>query len=534
MNQREDHVPHEALPGARYAVERAIPLDPNLCPCPPPEPLVFRSLIRSGANDPAHRQSVLIDPYQRCPFGEIVGHLEAMQGILREHGLFQGDCVTAELSNSVCSALLILALLDGGYSVVIAQAAGSGRRREIEPPAAMRFSKAVVRILPEVGQLAPGRASPAASVEVRSNLAYDPAATAPHKDHPRIFTRTSGSLGSAKIVKRMYQRYYVVLLNVAARIPLERSMRMALPIPICHLFGLGTGLLLGVHRGVSIDLQEHPNVLHFLEREEIFDPDIAVVVPTFCEMLVRTRKKPRPYRFMIIGGDKINDATRSKSELLHGPLINSYASSEMGSIAISELGAPGPRTSASAGRLMPGVALRLLVSGNPGGETAPVGELELKTAYEFEGYVDIDGALVESAASFDDGWFRTGDLARLLPDDTLEILGRCDLSINRNGLLLPFADVEARLREITGVDDAVVVSGGEGIRGRVLAAACVMARGTQMSPQEVRDRYAARAPSYAVPDIVHFVDAFPLLPSGKIDRRVLADAIFEEADRSRS
>jgi acyl-CoA synthetase (AMP-forming)/AMP-acid ligase II len=512
-----------SAPGeAPLVLERATPL--TLERNAVAEPRAFRAMIRAGASDPAHRASKLVDGQLECAYPEIVARIGAIQRLLLDHGLQPGDCVVAELSGSLCSALTILSLLDGGYSVMVTRhpAVGAAANAPAPPPA--RFSKAFVSVRPNASPQARVLSIPETFVEIRANPAYSPAAPAPHKDHPRIYTRTSGSLGAAKIVVRSFECFRLNVLNMASRLRFDPSMRMALPTPICHLFGLGAGLLVGVHSGVSIDLQERPNALRFFEREEAFNPDIAIVVPTFCETLLRVRRAPRPYRFLVSGGDAMSDATRRRTEQLHGPLINAYGSSEMGFIAMPDIDAPPEVRATAACRLMPGVSMRLLLHPQSSSDALPIGELQLKTAFQFEKYVDTDGNPVEVPQAFDGDWFRTGDLARLGPNEMLQILGRCDLSVNRNGLLLPFADVEARLREVEGVEQAVVVAGAQGIRGRALVAFCVLARNVALTPGDVRERYAARAPAYSVPDSVRIIPALPQLPSGKIDRRALAEA----------
>lgn len=521
MDKQGGH-PAAGAPRGATIIERTIPLvaDPQMATVPGPR--VFRSLIRAGAANPAARASVLVDPYHECPYPEIVPSMEAVQRYLLEQGLTPGDCVTAELSHSVCSAIIVLALFDAGYSVVLEQAPASAARAGAAAAPAMRFSKAFVSVRTDVKPQSAVLSRPSSYVQVRVNPEYDPAARGPRRDQPRLYTRTSGSLGASKIVARPYEHYRLSFLNLARSLRYEPSMRMALPTPIYHLFGLGSGLLLSVYSGVSIDFQERANVLRYLEREEMFNPNIAVVVPTFCESLTRARRSPRPYRFMIIGGDTTSDTTRRKSESLHGPLINQYGSSEMGAIATMDRDTPPELRARSACRLMPGVTLRLLVPADQTNSPAPVGELQLKTAYQFEEYVDRDGRHVDIPSAFDGEWFRTGDLARLGENDTLEVLGRSDLSVNRNGLLLPFADVEARLLEVDGVAEAGVAAGPEGIRGRALVAFVVLSGHASLTPREVRDRYAARAPAYSVPDAVQILETIPKLPSGKIDRRALS------------
>ena len=506
-------------------LERSI--EPTIDCTPVPEPLAFRVLIRAAAINPAYQASKLVDGQLVCAYGEIVQRIEAIQQLLLDHDLRPGDCVTAELSGSLCSALIVLALLDGGYSVVVTKHPALGGDAATVMPPPVRFSKAFVSVRLDASTQARVLSMPESYVEIRTNPAYSPDVPAPLQDHPRLYSRTSGSLGAAKMVVRTFERFRLNLLNIATRLRLDPSMRMALPTPIFHLFGLAAGLLSGVHSGVSIDLQDRPNALRFFEREEEFNPNIAVVVPTFCETLLRMRRSRRPYLFMVSSGDAMSDATRRRTEELHGPLLNAYGSSEMGFIAMPEIDAPPELRVTGAVRLMPGISMRLLLDSTASADSLPVGELQLKTPFRFEKYVDTDGNTLELPHVFDGEWFRTGDLARLGPGDMLQILGRCDLSVNRNGLLLPFADVEARLREIEGVEQAVVVAGAQGIRGRALVAFCVLARNVALTPDDVRERYAARSPAYSVPDSVRIIPALPQLPSGKIDRLALANAVLK-------
>jgi O-succinylbenzoic acid--CoA ligase len=108
----------------------------------------------------------------------------------------------------------------------------------------------------------------------------------------------------------------------------------------------------------------------------------------------------------------------------------------------------------------------------------------------------------------------------------MRVLGRCGLSCNRDGVLVPFADIEARLRRIPGVADAVVIGGGENLHGRELFAVCVPVRGHDLSEAAVRTACVELMPAYAIPDHVRLLDSLPLLASGKPDRRGLADTVL--------
>ena len=480
----------------------------------------LHSLIHGSVTNPAHASSVLADASNQCAYPEIPRYLEAIQTYLSESGVRTGECLTLELPNSLYSALTVLAVLDAGFSLMLLPAQAPGGRAAAHPPAAPRFSRSLV----SVGQPAhpADLAAPSTYIQIRANASYDPAAPRPAGNVQRIFAKTSGSLGAAKLAVHDLARYRGNILSTLARLRVDPSHRIALPTPIFHLYGLSSGLLSILFGGASIDFQERANLLRFLEREQDFDPNVAFVTPTFCETLVRARKTPRPYRFMVIGGDRTSDTTRLRSEAMHGPLINAYGSTEMGMVATAELSMVPALRSGTVGLPLPGVEYRIVERAEPHAGSDAVGELQVRSIYAFEGYVDMNGDSLHRPEAFDQDWFRTGDLASAAPEGTFRVLGRCDLSVNRNGLLLPFADVEVRLRELGGVEEAAVAAGPESIRGRTLVAFCVVGRGSNLSEPELRGQYAKRAPAFAVPDAIRIVEALPKLPNGKLDRPSIA------------
>src|SRR5262249_10913699 len=119
-------------------------------------------------------------------------------------------------------------------------------------------------------------------------------------------------------------------------------------------------------------------------------------------------------------------------------------------------------------------------------------------------------------------WFDMGDLARIRADGYVEIRGRSGLSVKRDGLLVVFADVEAALEKVEGIQCAVVVASGESARGSRLIGVCLADRTRKGPPPEtIRKKCFEVLPQYAVPDDVVIVDSLPQLPSGKIDRHAL-------------
>jgi acyl-coenzyme A synthetase/AMP-(fatty) acid ligase len=172
------------------------------------------------------------------------------------------------------------------------------------------------------------------------------------------------------------------------------------------------------------------------------------------------------------------------------------------------------------GRPLPEVEFRVVES--PASPDSSIGALQIRYPYGFEGYVDLHGVALHPEGAFDGDWFCSSDLARSGPGGTLEVLGRSDLSVNRNGLLLTFADLEAALREIDGVEAVGVAAGPDGIRGRVLVAFCALGRGSEQSAAQLRAKLANRVPAFAMPEQIRVVPELPRLPNGKINRSQLA------------
>jgi acyl-CoA synthetase (AMP-forming)/AMP-acid ligase II len=486
----------------------------------------FRELIRSGAARPEHRASVIADAYQQCAFPEIVGHVETVQRFLSAQSVRPEDCISVELTNSVPSALTVLALLDGAYTFLPMPVDGLGSRAPATEVAMPRFSRWLLTAADGHRAVA-DLSNPASYLKLRRNPDYRDKASG--REPGRLYSRTSGSLGTAKLAARSHASLAANVQRVAERMDVDPSFRIAAPTPIFHLYGLGVAFLPALLTGASVDLQDRANLLRFLEREQDFDPNVAFVTPTFCEALLRARKSPRAYRFVIIGGDRTSDFARARSEAMHGPLCNAYGSTEMGLVSMAERAMPADIRSGTVGRPLPGIEFRFSETGDVDGAGGQSGqELQLRNPYGFDGYVDLNGDPLQVPETFDGEWYRTRDLALPGPDGTLRVLGRCDLSVNRNGMLLPFADVESRLRAIEGVEEAAVSVGRDGIRGRELIAFCVVSPRAQSSSQEIRARYAASAPAFSVPDSVCIVKVLPKLANGKLDRRSIT-AMAESA-----
>jgi amino acid adenylation domain-containing protein len=118
--------------------------------------------------------------------------------------------------------------------------------------------------------------------------------------------------------------------------------------------------------------------------------------------------------------------------------------------------------------------------------------------------------------------YRTGDLARWRTDGVIELLGRKDFMVKINGVRIELGEVESALRGHPGIADAVALARTDDLGDRQLVG-FVVGHGS-VDTDELRAFVEDRLPSAMVPAQLVVLDAFPLNPNGKVDRRALADA----------
>jgi D-alanine--poly(phosphoribitol) ligase subunit 1 len=162
------------------------------------------------------------------------------------------------------------------------------------------------------------------------------------------------------------------------------------------------------------------------------------------------------------------------------------------------------------------------------GKAAPIGEpgeLCLAGVGLARGYLNNPGLTAEK---FTDNplcpgerIYRTGDVARWLPDGNVEYLGREDHQVKIRGLRIELGEIENTIREFPGVADCVVVVKrySESV---ILIVAYVVER-MNLDLGLLKDHLKERLPDYMVPNNFERIEEIPLTPSGKADRKALPE-----------
>lgn len=117
--------------------------------------------------------------------------------------------------------------------------------------------------------------------------------------------------------------------------------------------------------------------------------------------------------------------------------------------------------------------------------------------------------------------YRTGDRARWRSDGTLEHLGRLDFQVKVRGYRIELEEIEAVLAEHADVRQAAVHLCAVTADDVRIVACCVPARAGALSPVALRRHLRVRLPEYMIPQYFLAIDAIPMTPNGKVDRRRL-------------
>ncbi|HEX7238904.1 MAG TPA: amino acid adenylation domain-containing protein, partial [Longimicrobiaceae bacterium] len=270
----------------------------------------------------------------------------------------------------------------------------------------------------------------------------------------------------------------------------------------------------------------------WLEAERV----ASAYVPPFMLRDLANRAEARPGAFslrrLLVGVEPIPEPLlRRVADAVPGVrVVNGYGPTEASICATlySLPEGPAPERTAPIGRPVRNTRVHLLDGGlNPVPGGVP-GELYAGGAGLARGYLARPGLTAERfvpdpfAAEPGARLYRTGDRARWLPDGTLQFLGRADRQAKVRGFRVEPGEVEAVLRAHPAVHDALaeVRDGADG--GKVLVGYLIVETGSGApSAGELRGFLRERLPEYMVPSAFVALEAFPLTPSGKVDRRAL-------------
>jgi fatty-acyl-CoA synthase len=348
---------------------------------------------------------------------------------------------------------------------------------------------------------------------------------------------TSGTMGKPKGVALSHENLLGPACATADAIGLaERDVVFGIN-TLFNAFGLGVGVLGTMTAGGSLVLQEDQDperALEIMQRERV---TVHHGVPTSFVMALRepsrAERRPELPRTGIVAGAPVPEELvgRIARELVPGIHIG-YGLTEAGEVvAVTRGDDPPAKRAGTVGRPLAEVEIRVL---DVDGSTLPVesvGEVAVRGPGVMKGYYRQPG---ETAQVFtEDGFFLTGDLGMMDEEGFLHILGRRKEMIIRGGFNVYPREVEDRLHAHPAVLDVAIVGLPDEILGEVACACIVPVEGAIVTGDEIKEFCREVLADYKVPDLVRFLDGFPMTGSGKVRRVELARMISAEESSRR-
>ncbi|MEJ7583941.1 MAG: AMP-binding protein [Acidimicrobiales bacterium] len=287
-----------------------------------------------------------------------------------------------------------------------------------------------------------------------------------------------------------------------------------MPAPLAHVSGLLHGVLLPGAVGMKVVLMarwDPGRALDLIERERI---TYMVGPPTFFTAMMQhpsfSSERVDSIRLLSCGGSGVTPSfVRATAAAFDATVKRAYGSTEAPTVATTSSDDDPEKMATTDGRAMAGTELRVDA---PAGEA---GELWVRGPELAAGYLDAE----ETAAAFVDGWFHTGDVARL-DGAWLTIVGRVHDGIIRGGENISVAEVEQVLEAHLAVRHAVAVGEPDERLGERVAAFVVAPDGFDLPT--CKAWFAAQGASrLIVPERIEVLAELPTLPSGKPDRQAL-------------
>jgi long-chain acyl-CoA synthetase len=285
-------------------------------------------------------------------------------------------------------------------------------------------------------------------------------------------------------------------------------------LPLGHSFGLNGALLAPLLTGATVRLVERfvPDAVR-----TVLEHDGVTVLPAVATMFRRLLDGgfagAATLRLAVSGAAPcpwdLAEAWRARTGIR---IVRGYGMTELFR-PLSYLAAESTDHPECVGRPVPGVEIRVI--DDDGAAVAPgeTGELLIRTPAALDGYL---GSPEETRAVLRDGWFHTGDLARLTPDGYVTIAGRKRERILRAGYSIFPAEVETVLHAHPDVVEAAVIPVPHPELGEEVAAFVALRPGAAAGPDDLiawcRDRLAA----FKYPRKVTVLNALPRSATGKV------------------
>ena len=372
-------------------------------------------------------------------------------------------------------------------------------------------------------------APPLPSSSPRKSISSDSArATAPQDADAAMLIYTSGTTGKSKGVALSYRALADNTASVTGLWRFSPEDKLVLALPLFHVHGLVLGVAGMLVNGLTLLLEPRFDAARVVGAFAREGATVFMGVPTMYVRLLEhldahlgAAAALRGARLFTAGSAPLPAADFEAFRAKTGhAILERYGMSE----TLFTLSNPydGERRPGTVGLATPGCSVRILDDEGRDAPDGDLGEIVVKGDGLMNAYW---GREADTAASFRDGWFLTGDVARRSADGYVTIAGRKSVDIIKSGgYKIAAREIEDVLRRHPLVKDAAVVGVEDRVWGQRVAAALVLAEGCEPAAAcaEVAAFAAAHLADYKKPRDVVALPELPRNALGKVQKHLLA------------
>lgn len=490
-------------------------------------------------------RTAIVDGLHRWSFKEFNDRAEELAAGFSNIGIRARDRVVVQLPNSKDFAVTCFALFRLG--AIPALALPAHREREISH--VCEITEAVAYIIPDfhdgfdyvnLARELIGRIASLKSVVVAGETDIFPTldslylkpstpSEAFSADDVALFLLSGGTTGLPKLIPRTHNDY-IYNFQASARVcELSEESKYLAVLPVAHNFTLACPGVLGTwHSGGTVVFASGASpdeALPLIEQEKV---TITALVPSLLSVWMESVDcydvDLRSLQLIQVGGSKLTPELAREVPAVFGCRLQQVFGMAEGLLNFTRLDDPLEIVQTTQGRpLSPHDEVLVVDEFGRKVKTGEVGELLVRGPYTIRGYYKNTAANNKSFTA--QGFYRSGDLVRLIEGGYLVVEGRCASIINRGGENFRAEEVENILAAYPTVRDVALV----GVEDKNLGervCACIVSTNLEPTLSELRTYLREQGvASFKLPDRIVMLSKIPYTPLGKIDRQTLISEI---------
>lgn len=347
-------------------------------------------------------------------------------------------------------------------------------------------------------------------------------------DDVALVLHTSGTTGRPKAVPLTHRNLLRTMKNIQATYQLMPEDRTMLVMPLFHVHGLLAGFLAPLASGGSVIVPLKFSASEFWKQFIEHKATWYTAVPTIHQILLKSPlpKPMPPIRFIRSCSSPLSPKTFHELEkVMNAPVLEAYAMTEAAHQMTSNPLPPNKRKPGSVG-VGQGVEVKILDDQGNEVQQGKEGEICIRGENVTKGYLNNPAANESSFTK--GGFFRTGDQGKKDEDGYVIITGRIKELINKGGEKISPIELDNVIAHHPAVSEAVSFALEDEHYGQDVGVAVVIKSNKELTAEELKLWMTDKVAKFKLPKKVFFTNIMPKTATGKIQRRLVAEAMLKK------